>query len=539
MRSALFHVPALVVVAAFCARRLLRYLRYFQQEEYSAGRYVAWIWKHKAFDRRGTATALGCGLAVLAAPRLHAAAESLFVVLIAAWTVLEPNPLRSGKLPLRLTSRAGRILAVSGLWLIAALATLAVWILRAHPAPGVALQWSAMAALIQAVPYALILGNAILLPEELMRQRRYIREAKEQLARCKPFVIAVTGSYGKTSTKLMVAELMRQAGATFCPPGSTNTTMGISRAIRTNLRPDDRYAVLEYGAYKIGSISKLCELARPDAAIITAVGIMHLERFGSEEAILRAKSELAAATPPGSLLVLNGDDPKCRSIAEEYSDRRVVLYGLSDSSDLHYRLKVTSTDSGSTEFTIEYGGGKSVSARAQVMGRHLLSNMLAAFALSAELGVPVPVLVAALPNIRPPSNRLEVAKDGPVTILRDAYNSNPVGFREALAVLASFRTGRKILLTPGMVELGPRQSIENCLVAKEAARICDHVIVVGDTNRSALMKGFGSSAERHGNIEAVDTRDEALRRLGQVAQPGDTVLIENDLPDLYDDCKGL
>jgi UDP-N-acetylmuramoyl-tripeptide--D-alanyl-D-alanine ligase len=142
-------------------------------------------------------------------------------------------------------------------------------------------------------------------------------------------------------------------------------------------------------------------------------------------------------------------------------------------------------------------------------------------------------------NLRTPTNRLEITSDAGITVLRDAYNSNPVGFQEALSVLSTFGTGRKILLTPGMVELGPRQFEENATVAQRAVTLCDHVIFVGSTNRRALLKGAGAAEGRRAVVETVQTREEGLARIHAVSRAGDTVLIENDLPDLYDECNGL
>jgi UDP-N-acetylmuramoyl-tripeptide--D-alanyl-D-alanine ligase len=332
--------------------------------------------------------------------------------------------------------------------------------------------------------------------------------------------------------------MLSQAAPTFCPPGSTNTVMGISRYVRESLLPDHRFAVLEYGAYQCGSIARLCALAPPSASIITSIGIMHLERFGSEEAVVLAKSELAAATPPGHLLVLNGDDDNCRRVAERFADRKVILYGTSSAPELDYRLEALASEAGGTDFRIHRGATQYL-GRVPIVGRHLLRNMLGAFAMAAELDVSPALLLAVIRNLRTPSNRLEITSDAGITVLRDAYNSNPVGFQEALTVLSSLGTGRKILLTPGMVELGPRQFQENATVAERAVALCDHVIFVGSTNRRALLKGASAAAERRASVETVQTREEGLARIQELSRAGDTVLIENDLPDLYDEWEGL
>jgi UDP-N-acetylmuramoyl-tripeptide--D-alanyl-D-alanine ligase len=525
---------------AFSVLRLLRYLRYFQQEEYAGRRFFAWMVKARALDRRGTLASVAAAATAACWPAGGAIIVDGFACALFLLALSEPNPFRSGKLALRMTARATRIFAVSTIPVAAAAYGLSRFIVGVPGSSGVAriAPWLVVAAMIQLLPGALVLANAVLAPEELVRQRRYGREARDQLDRYKPFVIAVTGSYGKTSTKLMLAEMLSQAAPTFCPPGSTNTVMGISRCVRESLRPEHRFAVLEYGAYGRGSIARLCALAPPSASIITSIGIMHLERFGTEEAVVLAKSELAAATPPGHLLLLNGDDENCRQVGEKYADRKVILFGTSSASDLDYRLEILSSKAGVTEFRIHRDGAQHV-GRVPIMGRHLLRNMLGAFAMSVELGVSPTLLLAVVRNLRTASNRLEITSDGGVTVLRDAYNSNPIGFQEALSVLGAVGTGRKILLTPGMVELGPRQFEENATVAQRAVTLCDHVIFVGSTNRRALLKGAGSATSRRAVVETVQTREEGLARIHALSKAGDTVLIENDLPDLYEESQGF
>jgi UDP-N-acetylmuramoyl-tripeptide--D-alanyl-D-alanine ligase len=530
-------------LTAFAMRRLLRYLRFFQQEEYSARRYFTWIVKAGAFDRRGTLASLVAAAAAAIWAKRTGVIVGGFASALVLLSLSEPNPFRSGKLPLRMTARASRIFVASAVPVVATGYALSRFIVRAGLSSegsleGAAMPWLLMALMIQLLPATLVFGNAVLAPEELVRQRRYSREAQNLLDRYRPFVVAVTGSYGKTSTKLMLAEMLSQAAPTFCPPGSTNTVMGISRHVRESLRPDHRFAVLEYGAYKRGSIARLCALAPPSASIITSIGIMHLERFGSEEAVVLAKSELAAATPPGHLLILNGDDGNCRRVGQKFADRKVIWYGISSVIDLDYRLEVLSSEAGCTDFRIHCRDAEH-RGRVPIMGLHLLRNMLGAFAMSIELGVAPNLLLAVIRNMRTHSNRLEITSDAGITVLRDAYNSNPVGFQEALSVLGTFGTGRKILLTPGMVELGPRQFEENATVAERAVTLCDHVIFVGSTNRQALLKGANAAADRKAVVETVQTREEGLARIHAVSKAGDTVLIENDLPDLYDECKGL
>lgn len=526
--SAAFVGFLVVALWAYGARRLLRYLRYFQQEEYDARRFFGWITRERIVERRGSTIA---ALAAANTALLPIRATSVVVVVATlaylAVAVFEEDPRASGKLPLRLTQRASRIFALAVVLWVTAVAFI-VWRL----APFVSF-WVACVLLSQLSPAFLVLANALLGPWEARHQHALKSDAVRRLRAVKPEVVGITGSYGKTSTKHFLSEMLRPTGAPFCPGGSINTVMGITRVIRENLNPGHKYAIFEMGAYGEGSIRRLCEFLHPTAGIITAIGLMHLERFGSEEAIYRAKSELAWMLPERALLVLNGDDPNCRRLATEVAGhRRTLLYSMSDSTAADSRLMDVRFGVDGSTFEIEWNG-VTYPARTRLVGRPILSNVLAAFTMACGMGADPEILVAVIRNLKPYRNRLEVVSSDGVTWIHDAYNSNPVGFTAALDVLRELPGTRRILMTPGMVELGPRQHAENRRIAAVAAGICDVVLVVGDVNRAALVEGI-EEGQRKPDVHLLGDRDAALAELKSLATTGDVVLIENDLPDLYE-----
>jgi UDP-N-acetylmuramoyl-tripeptide--D-alanyl-D-alanine ligase len=496
-----------IAAILFYVRRSLRYLQFFQQEEYNSGRFVNWWFEKRAFDTRGSLVALvvgGLGLAVAenSLATLGLCIVGGLVLVAASWT--EEDPRKVGKIKLNMTDRLTAIYQLSiGIYAAVVLGILCLITALGYGAAPIL--WLASVTLIQSTPLWLMLANAILWPNESKKQQAFLSEAKEILADYDPYVIGITGSYGKTSTKAILGSLLEAIEPTFWTPGSINTEMGITRQIRENLKRQQRLAIVEMGAYQIGSVAKLCRLTPPDAGLVTAVGVMHLERFGGIENIYKAKCELPQAIDPTGLLVCNGDNSGARKMAGEYPKATTILYGLEP----------------------ELG--------------HLdcwMSDIVATMDGTTfnALGKNPEYVIAAIRSIEPANNRLNLRKNGDGFILDDSYNSNPIGFASALEVLEGLPGGRKILMTPGMVELGDLQAAENRQVALKAAEVCDLVIVVGDTNKQDLMTGLKEGGLSEDKILTFDNRDKALAHLmsKEFKQPADMILIENDLPDLYE-----
>ena len=528
-----------VAGAIFAARRLFRYLRFFQQEEYNDTRFLAWVREKKAFDTRGSmiAAVSGFGGFVLGAlspvlTTVTTIAGCLALVGLGYW---EEDPRRSGKLRLNMTERATRIYrAAGGLYLGCLLVwTIASTLLPLHAA--FLFSWVGQAVLARAMPFLLIAANRILAPGEQALQQRFLDEAKLRFARVRPFTVGVTGSYGKTSTKAVLGQVLESSlGPTFWPPKGINTIMGNTRDIRDRLQRGYKYAVMEMGAYGIGSIRRSCEAFPPDAAIVTAVDIMHLERFGSAGNVYSAKSELPQSVPADGILVVNGDNAGSRKMAEEFRKATTLIYGL-DPSLGHLDCTATGIESadGVTKFVIHWKGAE-YRAKAPTIGRAAVSNMLAAFSMAAALGGRPEVIVAALASIDPVENRLVRKKTGGVIFLQDAYNSNPLGFATALEALEMERGERKILMTPGMIELGDQQADENRKIGERAAKAVNLALIVGPTNRAALIEGLKAGGLAAENIKTFEDRTQAFAFLSSEQKDGDVVLIENDLPDLYE-----
>ncbi len=523
-------VPVLSAAFTYLVwRRLLAYLRYFQQEGYEPVRFLRWTSVRPLTDPAFWVS--------IASAFLFFADTLLAVVLFTTGTVVlglvQPDPRLSGKIPLRLTWRARRVLVVA---LMLAVSVFAV-LIRLFMASEVRAPLVAASFIVAMLPLTLIAANLILTPYERAVQRSYYAEAVAQLARVHPFVVGITGSYGKSSTKSMLAHLLQFHAPTLAATGSINTVMGVTRHIREELVPGHRFMVVEMGAYAVGSIRRLCALTPPSAAIITAVGDAHLERFKTTEAIYQAKSELAQAVPAGGLLVCNADSPNALRIAQANAHCRVLLYGEHHAGALDTRVERVRFTKQGTHFVLQTVE-RAYECFTPLLGRPIILNLAGAFTLAVAAGVDPALAIASFRTLKPVSNRLEMVEEAGVTWLRDAYNSNQFGFRAALEVAADLPASRRIMVTPGVIELGHEQYAVNRALSKDAAAVCDFTLVVSDTNRAAYVDGH-REAGREDRLVVVANRTEAFRWLHEQLHDGDVAILENDLPDLYERSAGV
>jgi UDP-N-acetylmuramoyl-tripeptide--D-alanyl-D-alanine ligase len=514
--------------APFALRRLQTYLHLFQQEEYDNRRFLLWIVKSRAWDQRLSLALLGVWLVQIVQP-LQSIPAWVFGVLAAAACIaiaaFEPDPRKTAKKRLVMTARATRIYAVAlGLLAIvgaaAALMTgpLALWIVP-----------------VQLVPLALVAGNLLLAPSEAKTQHRYANEAEEILRRVDPMVIAITGSYGKTSVKHILGHVLETAAPTLITPGSVNTAMGITRVIRERLQPHHRYFVVEMGAYGPGSIERLCALTPPKMGIITAIGMAHYERFKSLETVAAAKFELAEAVAAnGGKVVVAADVldfPASRRFAEAHP-AALLTVGAEGAV-----VEIVRMRQGIDGIAVVVSWqDRQYELRAPLFGLQQGKNLALAFAASCTLGIAPEDVVASLRSTPQIAHRLEVKREASgATLIDDAYNSNPVGFAAALEVLDILRQpgGRRILVTPGMVELGAAHDDEHRRIGRLAAAHVDVLVAVAPHRVAPLAQSFAAAAPK-AEIVSCPGFAEAQVWMARNIATGDVVLLENDLPDLLE-----
>lgn len=502
-----------------------RDLMMLQQNSYRNERYMRW------FSQSGESTNIGrifgcVGLFFLLLQRLPFFASAAVCVII---TVAQLVTLmrKKYKKPLVWTPRAKRIYGV--MLALAAIATAIASLIWGLQGGCIAL----MATLVVS-PLFLLGANDILVPVEKRINQKYYDEAASILRSMPDLkIIGITGSYGKTSTKHYLNRILQEHFSTTMTPGSFNTTMGVIRTVREYLKPYDEVFIVEMGAKQLGDIKEICDLVHPQMGIITAVGEQHLESFKSIENVQRTKFELADSLPSDGIVVVNNDFSHAAN--REVTNAACVRYGVSNTQNADYVAKELTYSPEGTTFTIAGGDlAEPLTLQTKLVGECNVSNLLAAVIVALKLGVPTEKIRYAVGQIEQVEHRLNIKRTpGGVTIIDDAFNSNPAGSRMALEVLAMMKPGERIVVTPGMIELGERQYDANVEFGRNIARCADVAIIVGQYNRDAIMEGVNKGPIEKNNVHTVDSFKDAQALLAGIMKAGDTVLYENDLPDTF------
>ena len=378
-------------------------------------------------------------------------------------------------------------------------------------------------------PYVVLLADTVNSPMEKAINRRYINEAKKILADCPNLrVIGVTGSYGKTSMKFFLAKLLSARYNVLATPESYNTTLGVVRTVRESLHATHEVFICEMGARKMGDIKEICDIVRPQYGIVTSIGEAHLESFGTLDNTLKTKLELVDSLQRGGTAFLNMDNDLLRGAKIE---RKKIGYGLEHGD---YRAENIRVGPRGSEFDVLFPGGGRVHFTTRLIGRHNVLNVTGAIAAAHVLGVSPEQLAAQVRRLEPVPHRLQLLGAGSRLVIDDAYNSNPAGAAAALETLSQF-DGVKILVTPGMVELGNLQRQCNREFGLQAARVCDYVALVGRTNSPAIAEGLDAAGYPKEKYGLFDTLQQAVAAADAVDTGGKVriILLENDLPDNY------
>ena len=460
-----------------------------------------------------------------------------FIVIILVYRLLREM---NSKKPLKFTPRVKRMVASD---IVTCLLILAVPLVAAAAAgsPKAMLlfpvsSWLALCTGMQ--KYLIMFANKVNRPIEKGVNNHYINDAKRILRENPDLkIIGVTGSYGKTSVKFYLETLLRARYRVLVTPESYNTPMGIVITIRKFLKPSHEIFVCEMGARYVGEIREDCDLVHPHHGIITSIGPQHLDTFGSIENIKKTKFELADAIPDGGFLFLNGDN---EYIAEELESRKgsrplyddPVLYHDHETGSGYYASDVVVTNHG-TDFTVHAPDGGSERFSMRLVGGHNVINVTGAIAVAHEFGIPLEELRIPVRRLQSFHHRMEMKNHGDVTIIDDAFNSNPVGSKAAVETLA-LMDGMRILITPGMVELGADEDEYNRLFGTYAADCCDRIFLVGRKHTEPIREGILSKGFPEKHLEVFDKVEDAISRAYAVkTDKHKYILLENDLPDNY------
>lgn len=376
-------------------------------------------------------------------------------------------------------------------------------------------------------PYSLaLLVLAVTKPIEKMIARKYVNEAKKILKQSTSLTtVGVTGSYGKTGTKFILKGLLEERLNVTATPGSFNTPMGVVRTVREHLRPETEVFICEMGAKKRGDIKEICDIAAPQIGVITSVGPQHLDTFGNIETVADTKFELADAA---NEVFLNYDNEIIRARGGAYN---TTSYGTTPDCDI-YADKISYGSFGAS-FSVMCDG-KELPLSTRLLGRHNVLNITAGVAVAKRLGLSDKAITYAVSRLAPTEHRLELKPfiNGSLMI-DDAYNANPEGSLEAVNVLASFEGKKKIIITPGLVELGDREYEYNYNLGLAAAQKCDIIILVGKQRSVPMHDAIKTTDFSEDNLFIVSSFAEAMEKLRGFADTSCVTLVENDLPDNY------
>ena len=490
----------------------ISYIHMLQLNSYRIERYTKWLSENKGkiFVYRVIASLLCFILSALG----NEWTFSAFAILM---LIITPFKKKKAKKPLVYTMRVKRLIAVYmvlGLTVVAG----AFFVRESF----LALVIFALAAFL--IPHIISVALLLAEPMEKAIAKYYYNDAKKILASAKDLiVIGVTGSYGKTSMKYIITSLLSEKYNVLMTPGSFNTTMGVVRTIRESLKPTHQVFVVEMGAKNKGDIKEICDLVKPKYGVISSIGPQHLETFKTIENIINTKFELAeAVSENGGVMFLNYSNEYIKGYGFK---GEFVSFGTSD--ECAYKAENMKYSSSGASFNI----GED-EMRTSLLGDFSAVNIAGGVALAEHLLVSKDEIKVAVRRLKAPEHRLELKKNSGYTIIDDAYNSNPGGFEAALKTLALFEE-RKILVTPGMVELGESEYELNKKMGKIATKCADYIVLVGEKQAKPLIEGIREEGFCEEKVYVAKDIYDALAFVNKITDVPSVVLLENDLPDNF------
>ena len=380
------------------------------------------------------------------------------------------------------------------------------------------------------LPLLTALGGVLTLPVERAIFYLYFHDAEKKLLENPRLIrIGITGSYGKTSTKFILSEILSQKYNVLATPASFNTPMGVTRIIRERLTPAHQVFIGEMGARHVGEIKELCRLVHPAIGILTAVGPQHLDTFKTIERIEKTKYELIDALPQDGLAVFVDDG----GIVEKLYDRTAKPKLLAAKKGADAWAEDVRLSPEGCRFTLCFQDGEQMPCETMLLGEHNIKNILAASLVARHLGLNIEQIARGIRALKPVEHRLQLIKTpNGIGVIDDAFNTNPRSSKEALKVLSSF-PGRRIIVTPGMVELGEKEDQYNEELGRAMAKAVDTAVLVGRKHTAPIKAGLLSQGFPEAAIHTVGSLEEAVQIVNGIIRPGDTVMYENDLPDHY------
>lgn len=513
MFIALYTIVAVIYIWILLNSNLRHFTHMLQLNSYYNSRYARYFKKNKKelVDFKAIFSLISYVMIIFGSFPIVCAYALIYLILDMT------NPAKKEKKPLAVTGRVKRLFFTEGV--ITALFMAAGFFVGAKLRPILFF----LAAFVS--PLTVMAANVINAPFEAAVRKKFYNMAKAKLKDAENLkIIGITGSYGKTSVKNYVTALLDTKYNTLMTPQSYNTTLGVVRTINESLTPLHEIFVVEMGARKKGDIKEICDLVHPQLGILTSIGPQHLETFKSLDNIIDTKFELMDAVS-GGMKFLNYDN---EYIKGREKGENTITYGTSEDCD-YYAKNISVSASGSEFDLVTPEGEKRMATK--LLGAHNVLNLVGAAAVALTFGVGLDDIAAAMRRIESVEHRLQIKKGADCTIIDDAYNSNPAGAKSALETLGMFE-GCRIVITPGMVELGEREEEENERLGAICVKNADYAIFVGEKQAAALMRGAEKEETACEKIVAKDIY-EAFEIMRGITAENKIVLLENDLPDNY------
>ncbi|MDW5300072.1 MAG: Mur ligase family protein [Sedimentibacter sp.] len=531
-----------------CIYKMKYFLHMIQIEGYSVNKYIEWIGSHKdkVYTRKDKIytiiSIINTVFFVFAATSSknqnlypYAMASSVFTSL---FLILGTKSKHESKKALVFTARAKRLYFIS---LLMVLLDFAIVLFIINIILGDVAKYFPLWAGILSVTYYFsvyyIAGAAyIARPIEKKINNKFYETASNKIKSMKNLTsVGITGSYGKTSTKFLTATILNEKYNVLNTPESYNTPMGISKIINNKLTEKYDVFIAELGATHIGDIEEVAVLTNPKIGIITSIGPCHLETFKSLDNIMRTKYELIEKLPVDGVAIFNYDNEYVKKLADK-TFKEKILYGIENIEDTDVFATNINVNSKGSTFSLSISGLGTIDCETKLLGEHNILNILAGAAAAKALGLSLEEISRGISKIESVEHRLQLIDPGTgVIVIDDAFNSNPDGAKAALDVLDSFIDKRKIIVTPGMVELGEIEEKENEKFGENIAKVCDVAILVGKNRTLPIYRGMKKLEFNENNLYVVNSLDEASEILKTLTKVNDVVLFENDLPDTYNE----
>lgn len=433
------------------------------------------------------------------------------------------------KKPLALTKRVKRLILTSIILYFITSLTIVIW----FDVTLLPYYYLVLGALTYLNYFVIMVCNVINIPVEKQVFKYYYRKASNKINSMNNLkTIGITGSYGKTSSKNILNDILEVKYNTCPTPKNFNTTNGLMITINNYLDKFNDVFIAEMGAFKQGEIKELCNLVHPKYGILTKIGTAHMDSFGSQENIQKGKFELIESLPSDGVAILNRDD-ELQVAYNLKNNCKVIWIGIDNEADV-MASNIKQTNKGMSFDCTFKGDSNKYKFETRLLGKANIYNILAGIALGHYLKIETEQLIFGVKKVRSIEHRLELKKYGDITIIDDAYNSNPVGSKMAVEVLG-LMPGKKIIVTPGMIELGDKQYELNMRFGEYISEVCDEVILVGEAQTKPIYDGLMNKKYNTKNIHIINDVKVAFKLMQELKEKETYVLLENDLPDIFNE----